>query len=163
MSKSFRLRVQNKTGMGKGLFLVEGTIPRESIVVELEQPVRLDQKEWDKNIRPDNTIKTNRKIFPSDIGLYLGKKYVYVDQKLIDNAKYNKTTKTMVHAGKSKRVPRWYRINHSPTPNLYLTWVKDSKSKKKRIVWKAKKRITFKNKPIHLCFKYDGVPESWNH
>lgn len=159
----FKLRVKSAGSMGKGLFLVDGVIKGgKDIITAMLKPKKVTQFEWEDNLdKNDGYIKLNGKIFPHDIGFYHKKKWVFYDEKLVKNTVYHKKSNKIV-SHKKKKFPRWYRINHSSSPNIYPTLWKCPKTGKENVVFKAFRTIKFKNDhPVQLCFKYNDVPDAW--
>ena len=159
----FKLRVKFAgKNMGKGLFLVDGNIKAKEIITAMMKPIKISRIEWENNLDTNGGyIKLNGKLFPHDIGFYHKKKWVFYDAKLVENTVYNKKSKQIVRH-KKKRVPRWYRINHCSTPNIFPTYWKCPKTGKENVVFKSFRAIKIrKGQPVQLCFKYNDVPDHW--
>ena len=129
------VRASTIPGAGKGLFATRD-IPAGMVVAGMEKSVSMKRSIWQDYHRSIG--------LPHDAAVYVSRSpLVFYDAAWTDPSK----------------PPKWYRLNHSDTPNLFMGLLDPSKPPRSQaLVWRTRR-------PIHLneelFFAYEDAPHEW--
>ena len=129
------VRASTIPGAGRGLFATRD-IPAGIVVAGMEKSARMKRMIWRDYHRYAG--------FPHDAAIYVARSpLVFYDAAWTDPSS----------------PPKWYRLNHSETPNLFMGLLDPSKPPRSQaLVWRTKRPIRSNEE---LFFTYDDVPPEW--
>ena len=129
------VRASTIPGAGRGLFATRD-IPAGMVVAGMEKSARMKRSIWRDYHRYAG--------FPHDAAIYVARSpLVFYDAAWTDPS----------------TPPKWYRLNHSETPNLFMGLLEPSKPPRSQaLVWRTKRPIRPNEE---LFFTYEDVPPEW--
>lgn len=163
------LKVLNSPGKGKGLYLLEGKLDRNEVVVYMKSGKHIPAHVWKKKFKSFNSdrIQIWGRKYPSDIGIHY-QDIVWYDTGMKNARLENPHSKSIDPRIRNALInaPLWYRLNHSFDPNLRMKIIEIDGVNTigwltKRHIRVRKDRITKKAIPIELTFNYGDVPLEW--
>ena len=129
------VRASTIPGAGRGLFATRD-IPAGMVVAGMEKSARMKRSIWRDYHRYAG--------LPHDAAIYVARSpLVFYDAAWTDPS----------------TPPKWYRLNHSETPNLFMGLLDPSKPPRSQaLVWRTKRPIRPNEE---LFFTYEDVPPEW--
>lgn len=171
------LSVRTTPNCGKGLYLSNATLRKGQIVTRMRSPRVIRKSEWDNRRHPNrdkDRIRLFGRWYPDDVGVHgcrgSRKVVIYDEAMRHTRLKYARKKPKPLTCGDETlmlyddtldgRVPLWYRLNHSESPNVSMqsTVAKDGQIE---VQWVALHTIVANRyEPVELTFHYGVVP-SW--